>query len=313
MPVAIGVDIGGTAIKIGAVDDSGAIHDAERIPVYREIPFADFLDLLNAAVDLRIKKHKAVGIGIGVPGVPNPETGMLIGRCPAIPSLMEGSLSDILGRRFGVPARVRNDAVGATYGEMRHGAGRPFQRFALFTLGTGIGGAIVIDRKVIDGPNGLPPQFGCMSMDPARTDIAQPVPGMLENLASASALMRRYQALKPGTEARDAEAVVDRAKAGEPEALQAFDEMTRWLGQAVGIMSNMLNLEAVIFGGGISAAGEFLTERIARHAVDFVLLKPGRPPKIVTAERGNDAGVIGAGVLAMDAYLASRSPQAVEA
>src|SRR3954470_11524488 len=147
MPVTIGVDIGGTAIKIGAVDDSGVLHDAERIPVYRAIPFADFLGLLTKAVETRMQRHKGVAIGIGVPGVPDPETGMLMGRCPAIPSLMEGSLSEILGKRFGVPAKVRNDAVGATYGEMRHGAGRPFQRFALFTIGTGIGGAVVIDRK----------------------------------------------------------------------------------------------------------------------------------------------------------------------
>jgi len=307
MPVTIGIDIGGTAIKIGAVDDAGVLHDAERIPVFREIPFADFLDLLTKAVDKRMQRHRAVAIGIGVPGVPDLETGMLMGRCPAIPSLMEGSLSDILGKRFGVPAKVRNDAVGATYGEMRHGAGRPFQRFALFTIGTGIGGAVVIDRKVIDGPNGLPPQFGCMSMDPARSDIANPVPGMLENLASASALVARCKALKPDVETPDAKAVIDRAKAGEPEAFRAFDEVTRWLGQAIGIMSNMLNLEAVIIGGGISAAGDFLTERIARHAVDFVLLKPGRPPKILAAECGNDAGVLGAGVLAMDAYLASKA------
>jgi glucokinase len=306
MPVTIGIDIGGTAIKIGAVDDAGLVHDAERIPVTREIPFADFLGLLTEAADIRMKRHNAVAIGIGVPGVPDPETGMLMGRCPAIPSLMEGSLSAILGKHFGVPAKVRNDAVGATYGEMRHGAGRLYQRFALFTLGTGIGGAVVIDRKVIDGPNGLPPQFGCMSMDPGRTDIARPVPGMLENLASATALVRRCQELKPEVETPDAKSVIDRAKSGEPEAFQAFDEMTRWLGQAIGIMSNMLNLEAVIIGGGVSAAGAFLTERIAHHTPDFVLLKPGRPPKILAAECGNDAGVIGAGVLAMDAYMAAR-------
>jgi glucokinase len=301
MPVAIGVDIGGTAIKIGAVDEKGQLLESARIPVYRDIPFAEFLGLLNGAAEKLMQRHKPVAIGIGVPGVPNPETGMLIGRCPAIPSLMDGSLSEILGRRFGVPAQVRNDAVGATYGEMRHGAGRNYQRFALFTLGTGIGGAVVIDRKIIDGPNGLSPQFGCMSMDPARNDIARPVPGMLENLASASALVARCRELKPDVDTPDAKAVVERAKHGEPEALQAFDEMTRWLGQAVGIMSNMLNLEAVIFGGGVAHAGDFLTERVSKHAYDFVLLKPGRPPKILTAEHGNNAGVIGASVLAMDA------------
>ncbi len=306
MAVAIGVDIGGTAIKIGAVDDDGTLLESARIPVYREIPFADFLALLYGAADKLVERHKVIAVGIGVPGVPFPDTGMLRGRCPALPCLMEGSLSDILGKRYGLPARVRNDAVGATFGEMRHGAGRPYQRFALFTLGTGIGGAVVIDRKIIDGPEGLSPQFGCMSMDPTRTDIAKPVPGMLEHLASASALVKRCRELKPNVETPDAKAVMDRAKAGEAEALQAVDEVARWLGQAMGIMSNMLNLEAIIVGGGVSAAGAFFIDKIAKNTFDFVLPLPGRPPKILQAETGNNAGVIGASVLAMDAYDEAR-------
>ena len=310
MAVAIGIDIGGTAIKLGAVDARGKLLARARLPVYREIPFKDFLETLTAAVEGLITGVDSVAaIGIGVPGVPNPETGMLRGRCPAIPSLMEGSLSDILGARFGVPARVRNDAVCATHGEMRHGAGRNLHRFALITLGTGIGGAVVIDRKVIDGPDGLSPQIGCMSMDPARTDIAMPVPGMLENLASAAARVARYRQLRPDVEAKDAKTVCDRAKAGEREALQAVEELARWLGQAIGIMSNMLNIEAAIIGGGLSLAGAFLTDRIARHVDDFVLRLPGRPPAILQAETGNDAGVIGASVLALDALTSPSPPE----
>ena len=80
------------------------------------------------------------------------------------------------------------------------------------------------------------------------------------------------------------------------------EEVTRWLGQMIGIMSNMLNIEAAIIGGGLSLAGPFLTDRIARHVKDFVLLKPGRPPAIVTTEHGNDAGVIGAAALALDVF-----------
>lgn len=304
MPIAIGIDIGGTAVKLGAVDGNGTVLARARAAVYREIPFAEFLANLTAAVDgVLAEVPPVVAIGIGVPGVCNPETGRLVGRCPAIPSLMEGSLSDILGERFGLPARVGNDAVNATYGEMRHGAGRPFQRFAVMTLGTGIGGAVVIDRKVIDGPNGLSPQFGCMAMDPARTDLARPVPGMLENLASATALVKRCRELRPDIETPDAKAVCDRAKAGEPEALQAVDEVCRWLGQALGIMSNMLNLEAAIIGGGLSLAGPFLLDKIAKHTYDFVLPLPGRPPKILQAETGNDAGLIGASVLALDYFF----------
>jgi glucokinase len=298
MSVAIGVDIGGTAIKIGAVDDNGKLLESERIELYREIPFAEFLGLLYGAADRLMERYKGIAVGVGVPGVPFPDTGMLRGRCPALPCLMEGSLSDILGKRYGVPARVRNDAVGATFAEMRHGAGRFYQRFALYTLGTGIGGAVVIDRKIIDGPEGLSPQFGCMSMDPARTDIAKPVPGMLEHLASATALVKRCVELKPGIETPDAK--------GEPEALQAVDEVARWLGQAMGIMSNMLNLEAIIIGGGVSLAGAFFIDKIAKNTFDFVLPLPGRPPKILQAETGNNAGVIGASVLAMDAFEAAR-------
>lgn len=304
--VAIGLDIGGTAVKLGVVDDEGRLLGRARVPVHREIAFRDFLDRVGAAIEeLAMQFPGVAALGIGVPGVPDPAAGMLRGRCPALPALLEGSLPKIWGARFGIPATFGNDAVCATHGEMRHGAGRGLSRFALITLGTGIGGAMVIDRKVIDGPEGVSPQFGCMSLDPARMDIARPVPGMLENLASATALVRRYRELRPdadlppGTE-REAEIVFERAKAGEGEALQVVDEAARWLAQAIGIMSNMLNIEAAIIGGGLSLAGGFLLDKIARNVGDFVLRMPGRPPAILPAALGNDAGVIGASMLARD-------------
>jgi glucokinase len=306
MRLAVGIDIGGSSVKLGLVDETGTLHNRAFVPIEQQIGYADFVARVTGAVEGLIGDAPDISaIGIGVPGVPNPDTGMLLGRCPAIPSLMDGSLSDEFRRRFGVPAVVRNDAICATHSELQHGAGRDLNRFVLFTLGTGIGGAVVIDRKIIDGPNGLPPQLGCMSMDPARTDIADPVPGMLENLASATALVKRYRQLQPDNAAPNAEIVCDRAKAGEAAALQAVDEVSRWLGQAIGIMSNMLNLEAAIIGGGLSLAGKFFTDGIARHVKDFVLGLPGRPPSILLAKYGNDAGVIGAAALALDMAPAS--------
>ena len=105
--------------------------------------------------------------------------------------------------------------------------------------------------------------------------------------------------LPPGTE-REAEIIFDRAKAGEAEALQVVDEAARWLAQAIGIMSNMLNIEAAIIGGGLSLAGGFFLDKISASVGDFVLHMPGRPPAILPATLGNDAGVIGASVLALD-------------
>jgi glucokinase len=304
--IAIGLGIGGTAVKLGVVDAEGRLLGRARVPVHREIAFQDFLDRVGAAIEgLMVDFPGVAALGIGVPGVPDPAAGMLRGRCPALPALLQGSLPKIWSARFGIPASFGNDAVCATHGEMRHGAGRDLARFALITLGTGIGGAMVIDRKVIDGPEGVSPQFGCMSLDPARMDIARPVPGMLENLASATAVVRRYRELcpeadlPPGTE-REAEIIFDRAKAGEAEALQAVDEAARWLAQAIGIMSNMLNIEAAIIGGGLSLAGGFFLDKIAGNVGDFVLRMPGRPPAILPAALGNDAGVIGASVLALD-------------
>ena len=307
--IAIGLDIGGTAVKLGAVDEEGRLLDRGRVPVHRDISFEDFLAGVIPALEELMSRFPVAALGIGVPGVPDPATGMPRGRCPALPALLEGSLPAILGARFAIPASFGNDAVAATHGEMRHGAGRRFRRFAVITLGTGIGGAVVIDGKVIDGPDGVSPQFGCISLDPARGDIARPVPGMLENLASATALLKRYRELRPDVAVGDAKAVFDRAKAGEAEALRAVEEAARWLAQAIGIMSNMLNIEAAIIGGGMSLAGSFLTERIARHVGDFVLPMPGRPPLILPAALGNNAGLIGAALLALDAAASySHSP-----
>lgn len=305
---AVGVDIGGSAVKLGLVDGDGLVHGRDFVPIDQNISYGDFLSTVTGSVEALIASVPSVtAIGLGVPGVPDPRTGMLLGRCPAIPSLMEGSLSDEFAKRFNVPALVRNDAICATNSELEHGAGHDLNRFVLFTLGTGIGGAVVIDRKIIDGPNGLPPQLGCMCMDPARLDIADPVPGMLENLASAKALVNRYRQLNPENAASDAKLVCDRAKSGEALALQAVNEVARWLAQAIGIMSNMLNLEAAIIGGGLSLAGSFLTDRIAQYVGDYVLGLPGRPPAILLAKHGNDAGVIGAAALAFEhADLLSR-------
>ncbi|MDR6290465.1 glucokinase [Inquilinus ginsengisoli] len=302
MPVAVGLDIGGSSTKLGAIDAQGRVLARARFSVPKEAGFDDFAAAAIAAVAALQREIPPIdAIGIGVPGYPHPGTGLLFGRCPAVPALMGGSLSQVLGSHFGVPAAIGNDAVCATHGEMQSGAGRDLQRFALFTLGTGIGGAVVIDRRVIDGPVGLPPQFGCMSMDPARTDIADPVPGMLENLASATALVKRYAELRPGFEDQGAQLVCDRAKAGEPEAMQAIDEVARWLAQAVGIMANMLNLEAAILGGGVSLAGPMLADRVAAHLPDFILALPGRSPKVLLAVHGNDAGMIGAATLGLGA------------
>jgi glucokinase len=293
---AIGVDIGGTTIKVGRMTEAGRVLARRRIPLDPAMPFADFARAMGDEIAALIAAGPTPAtIGVGVPDYPDPETGGMMRDVPNCPPLTGGSLRHVFSQRFGLPVAIGNDGVCAAQGELSCGAGRAFKRFAVITLGTGIGGGVVIDGQIIEGPNGLPPEIGAICLDPSRTDLPDGVPGAFEYLASAKALLLRYRALS-GT-AADAHTVFDRAKVGEPLACRVVDEQARWIAQAIGMMSNLLNLEAVILGGGLSLAGDFLLDMIRPHLGGFYWTPFGRPPALLLAETRNDAGIIGAAAL----------------
>jgi glucokinase len=297
---AIGVDIGGTTIKFGRVTEAGTVLARRRIPLDPAMPFAAFARTCGDEIEALLAAGPTpAAIGVGVPDYPNPETGGMMRDVPNCPPLTGGSLRLAFSQRFDLPVAVGNDGVCAAQGELSYGAGRAFRRFAVITLGTGIGGAVVIDGRIIEGPNGLPPEIGAICLDPGRSDLPDNVPGAFEYLASAKALLLRYRALS-GT-AADAHTVFDRAKAGEPLACRVVDEQARWIAQAIGMMSNVLNLEAVILGGGLSLAGEFLLGVVRPYLGGFYWTPFGRPPLLLLAETRNDAGIIGAAALALSA------------
>lgn len=294
----IGVDIGGTAVKLGLVSAAGEIIARRTIPFRTDWDFGACAAAIGDEVAALIAEGSGVtAIGIGLPAYPDPETGALMQPVPNVPALATGSLKAAFAARFGLPVMIGNDGVCAAQAELDFGAGRAFRRFAVVTLGTGIGGAVIIDGRLIDGPHGLPPEIGAISLDPSRTDVQDVVPGAFEYLASAAALLRRYQQLAGTEEVKTPREIFDRAKAGEALALQVVDENGRWIAQVVGILSNILNLEAVIIGGGLSHAGPFLLEQIERHARHFYWAPFGRPPELLLAELGNDAGIIGAAAI----------------
>lgn len=304
--VGVGVDIGGTAIKFGLVTESGGVLAKRAIPLDKAMPFATFARVLGDEIACMCADGASpVSIGVGVPAYPNPETGGLMKSIPNAPPLTGGSLRDAFTGRFGLPTVIGNDGVCATEGELVWGAGRSLQRFAVLTLGTGIGGAVVIDRKVIDGPYGLPPEIGAICLDPSRTDLPGPIPGTFEFLASASAQLRRYQTLTGDAAIATAREVYDRAKAGDVVALQVVHDSGRWIAQAIGMMSNMLNLEAVILGGGLSGAGEFLLDAVRPYLKDYYWAPFHRPPRLLLAETGNDAGIIGAAAIGLSSVHTS--------
>ncbi|WP_158805538.1 MULTISPECIES: ROK family protein [unclassified Acidisoma] len=298
---AIGVDVGGTSVKLGLVRGDGHILTRRALPLDRALQFSAFAAQIGGEIERMIDADPApVAIGVGIPGYANPRTGAIMKPVPNAPPLAGGSLKASFEERFGLPTVVGNDGVCATAGELDCGAGRAFQRFAVLTLGTGIGGAVVIDGQVIEGPDGLPPEIGAICLDPNRSDLPSRVPGTFEFLASATALLRRYQFLGPdGHDVTTTKQVFDLAKSGDEIALRVVREGGRWIAQAIGMMSNMLNLEAVILGGGLSLAGTFLLDTVRPFLEGFYWAPFGRPPQLLLAETGNDAGIIGAAALGL--------------
>jgi glucokinase len=168
------------------------------------------------------------------------------------------------------------------------------------TLGTGIGGGIVVNREVVTGAKGTPPEIGAICLDPKGPVNYSGVPGTFEKLACASGIEDLYRRLSRRKDARvNPRDIFRLAAEGETAARATLDQVGRYLAQAFGIMINLLNLEACIVGGGISAAGEPLVEAVRKHLPSFTWPNLLRNARVLLAELGNDAGIAGAAAMAI--------------
>jgi glucokinase len=300
------LDIGGTAIKLGLVASDGRLLRKDRIVFDPELDFDAMVNRLVAAlVALGTGELPSpVAIGVATPGFSDSETGILLDGAGNVPVLRGRSVRAALAERLHLPAIVTNDGVAAAIGEARFGAGRSLSRFALFTFGTGVGGAVVIDGHPLVGPKGEPPEFGAMAVG----DVAPNGPAAsLESRAAASAFVVAYR-LAGGTaiESGDVEAVFAQLAAGERAAQIAVNEVARHIAQAAGTLINAIGLEACVIGGGIADAGAALTGPILTHLPDFTWPYLMRQESIRVAALGNDAGLLGVAALANEQIDAQR-------
>jgi glucokinase len=299
---AIGIDVGGSAIKLGLIGPAGQVVRNTALPMVTTQGFAEFAARIAGALAGLLDGADVTprAIGIATPGYPDLATGWLAEGGANVAPMQGGSLPAYLQARFGLAVTIENDGVCAANGEMRFGPWQRFARYAVATVGTGVGGALVIDGRLLVGRGGLAPEFGAICLDPAIPPERGPVPGRLDKLGSAAALVRRYRALSPKAEAAAARVVVELAETGNDAAVQAVEETARWLAQAFGIMCNIANLDAVVMGGGLSASSYFLA-RVAHHMTSFVWPSARRKPELVMAAHGNNAGLVGAAAFALDA------------
>jgi glucokinase len=302
---ALGIDIGGTAIKMGIVARGGSIMARDTFPFDHDLSF-DGVVAQIAERAAALSEHalaRPAAIGIAAPGFADPQTGVFVDGTNNVPVLRGRALALALSEHLDLPAVIENDALAAARCELCFGAGRGRSRFVLLTIGTGVGGAVMVDGRVLRGPDGRPPEFGALVLDRSGELNYSGLRGTLEFLANAEAFARSYRRAGGAADATAA-AVFDRARRGDSHAVTAVDETTRWIAQALGTMINILAPEACIIGGGVAAAGSALLDPIRRQLSDFTWPTLLSRTDLVLAELGNDAGLIGAASLAFEALSA---------
>jgi len=293
----IGVDVGGTKIAAGVVDREGGIGPR----LERPTPTGSQEDLL-AALDETVEELRAdgvVAIGFGLPSTIDQRSGRAISSVH-IP-LAALDFRDRMNARFSLPVGIDNDANAATLAEWQIGAGRGTRFMVMLTLGTGVGGGLVLDGKMYRGAVGAAAELGHMVLSYGGEPCGGTCEGHghFEQFASGRAADRaaRETLGEPAT----ARELVAAAREGHGPALEAMHEIGRRLGAGIGTLINVFDPEVVVLGGGFSSALDLLLDS-AREVVAQEALPPGRTSvRIVPAELGGDAGLIGAGLVGFEA------------
>jgi glucokinase len=292
----IGVDLGGTKILAGVVERGGTIVRGSERPT----PVTSQEDLLAALDDVveELLDERPAALGFGIPSRIDQKRGRVVSSTNL--PLADLDFRDRMRGRFRLPVAIDNDGNTAAIAEWLVGAGRGTKHMVMLTLGTGIGGGLILDGRPYRGSTGAGGELGHIVIEhdgpPCQGDCTGR--GHLEALASGRAAdARARELLGPDATARD---LVLRAEEGDEASREALADIGRKLGSGIGSFLNIFNPELVVVGGGFSAAGELLLgparEIAAREAVS-----PSRDAPIVLAELGPEAGLVGAGLVAFEA------------
>jgi glucokinase len=297
----IGIDIGGTAIKGGIVDHLGVIQEERMVKTQSQLGYDQVLnDLVLLIKELQQLSPKETAVGIGIPGILSAD-GATVVSCPNL-NWKNRAVKQDLERELSLKVLLVNDATAACIAEAAFGSTRGRSSSVMLTLGTGVGGGVIINDRVISGAHGVASEVGHMIMAENFYDCNCGKNGCLETFASATALIRYCQkqiadgvetALK-ANENFDARRIFEVAKAGDSLALAAVNRLARYLGWAIANISDLIDPEIFSIGGGLSEAGDFLLERIKAETKSRLTYPQFAMPEIVLATFRNEAGMIGA-------------------
>ena len=293
MSVSAGFDLGGTQIKYGLVDDAGTVLFKGKTPTPPTI--RELMTLIGSQWE-DLKKRapgRIAAAGFGIPGIYNLKKKKIL-QSPNYADLDNFDLYPAIAEHLDVPFLVENDANVAAFGEWKYGAGRGVSSLVFLTIGTGVGGGIVLGDKLWQGSCGYAAEIGHVVVNPSGELCKCGIRGCLETEASAPAIVRKYQALAGSGAPVTTEDIYYRAKEGEPAAREAFARAGYYLGIGLGMLINLLNPEKILLGGGVMTTGEFLLSPAVEEARKRSYPATFACCEIERASLGNDAGLIGA-------------------
>lgn len=299
-----GVDIGGTGVKVGLFSEDGKLLDNWTFPTRKTEQAKDIVEDVGSFVnnkieELKLCKDNILGIGVGIPG-PVTDNGDVL----ELANMGYGyfNIEEVLGACTGLPVKAANDANVAALGEQWQGGGKGYSSMVLITLGTGVGGGIIINNKVVAGSKGAAGEIGHIHLNDEETGTCGcGRHGCLEQYASATGIVRMANNLLKETNEPSAlrglsdisaRTIFDHAKKDDALALRVVDEACDYLGRACGQIAQVVDPEAYVIGGGVSKAGEILTEAIKKHYNKYVM-KTLKDKEFKLATLGNDAGIYG--------------------
>jgi len=289
----IGIDLGGTAIKLGRFASDGTCLQSLTVatpqPATPEAVVAVMVDAIA-----QIDAQQTIAIGVRTPG-PADAAGRIAQVAINLQGWHDVPLADWLEAKTGLPTILANDANCAGLGEAWLGAGRRFQNLILLTLGTGVGGAIILDGKLFVGHQGAAGELGLITLNPHGSMCNSGNQGSLEQYVSVTAIRRRT-----GKEPAELGAL---AQAGDPDALTFWQEYGKDLGIGLTSLIYVLTPEAVVLGGGVSASAEFFVPSVKAEIEQRVLPTSRLGLQILPAELGNSAGIVGAAKLAFSKIM----------
>lgn len=307
----IGVDVGGTNIKIALVKD-GVIGYSNTIPTRAEMGYEYTINNMKQAIadlmkETKTDKSQIEGIGFGFPGQIDYKNG-IVRNAPNIPGWVEVPIAQTIEKEFGIPTRVDNDVRCAALGELKYGAGMGCENLVCITVGTGIGSGLIVNSKLVRGASNAAGEIGHIKLQMQGGPICGcGDTGCFEAFASAPAIVVMAEDyIKGGKSTKYRELsggeitsfiVAEAAKQGDGVAKRIFTIIGEYLGIGLSSVVNLLNPERIIIGGGVAEAGDLLFDPIRETIKKRTLAISGSAVEVVKAQLGNSAGVIGASLL----------------